>query len=263
MGEMMEVNGRVLVVGDTHANWPATKSMLNRHLRYPENVFVKHVLQVGDFGYWPRQSGWHNALGEFLAERNVHLHFADGNHEDHEMLDQLHAENGGLDQVAVDEAEHVWHWRRGSVWSFHGFRVMFFGGAASVDRSFRTPGLDWFSEELPRSLDYEYAFSNVELGGQVDFVVAHDTPEFAPPTYDRHQEAQWPAIDIQSSKQVRRELAQLFEVAQPKVWFAGHHHRRESVTARGCQFEVMGCDGQPYDQWAQAFNLYEMKEYEV
>lgn len=251
----------VIVLGDTHANWPSTKAILNRKLRQSQNMFVTTILQVGDFGYWPRQSEWHLSLGEFLAERNVTMHFADGNHEDHEALNALHAESGGLDQVAIDpDTQRIWHWRRGSVMALEDdINVMFFGGAASVDRAQRTPGKDWFSEEIPNRLDYEYAAANVEEKGRPDFVVAHDTPHFAPPIYDRHQRPEWPEVDIQTSKQVRAQLTTLFDILKPAGWFAGHHHDRMSQIMHGCMFEVLACDGMPFDRWAATFDLREMK----
>jgi hypothetical protein len=222
---------------------------------------LQHILQVGDFGYWPRQSQWHHALGQFLADRGVLMHFADGNHEDHEALNMLHAEQGGVKQVSIDPDTHsIWHWRRGSIGIFdNDVKIMFFGGAASVDRKMRTPGFDWFSEELPTWGDYENAMASMEEHGQPDFVVAHDTPNFAPPQYDRHQQTIWPQEDIVASQHVRMMLTRVCEEALPTVWFAGHHHKRETQTLHGTTFEVLACDGMPFDEWSQVFDLDELK----
>lgn len=246
---------RVLVLGDTHADWDATKRVLNRMLTDD----IEAILQVGDFGYWPHMSDWHVELGRFLDDREVTLHFADGNHEDHESLNALY-EGAHRNSVFLDpDTKRVQHHRRGSVYSFENTDVMFFGGAASVDRKMRTPGISWFSQELPTWQDFEFAVKFAEVWAP-EFVVAHDTPDFAPPQYDRHQQTLWPAEDIQTSKHVRMIMAKLCEAVEPKVWFAGHHHKRMTEVKNGTTFEVMACNGEPFDEWAQVFDLDELRK---
>jgi hypothetical protein len=53
-----------------------------------------------------------------------------------------------------------------------------FGGADSVDKSIRTPGVSWWPEELPSSSEINHALDNLEKHQYaVDYILAHTAPQ--------------------------------------------------------------------------------------
>lgn len=233
-------DSQVLIMGDVHANWDVVPRLLNRRLR-PN---IRTILQVGDLGYWPRATQWHEALGEFLDERDVTLYFADGNHEDHDMLD---AQPTGK---PLDAAGRIYHVKRGDVLNFGGHRVLFFGGAVSVDKEWRTPGHSWFDREVCDFNEFKKAWDATNI----EYVVAHDLPWVAKPQYPEY--SMWPKYLTDAGRSNREQLTGLAERLQPRTWFAGHHHRRLTTDhLDGTVYEVMSCDGDAFERIAAVFDL--------
>lgn len=214
---------RILVAGDTHHNrdWCATLSKLARRHR------CSYVLQVGDFGYWPR---WKNKRGKptgqsFLdsidehAERNgVEWVFIDGNHDDHASLSDHHPDDQGF----VTVRPHLRYAPRGQRWTWDGVRFGALGGAYTIDavvdgRLQYTPGVDWFPElEQVSDADVD------RLGaGVLDVLVAHDAPAGVAlqgwrVAYEKELVA----------NQTRVALRRAIEATRPELVVHGHWHVR-------------------------------------
>ena len=108
---------KVLVLGDVHGWWKDMMTVIG-------NVKPDLVLQVGDFGYFPRHAGY-NPRGQ--VESPVPIHWCDGNHEDHESLVALR--NGG-ERRAHEVAPNVFWQDRGSTILLPDGRVVLFIGGA-------------------------------------------------------------------------------------------------------------------------------------
>ncbi len=75
----------VLVAGDTHGNWRWTCHLAALAVANECELIV----QVGDFGYFPRMAGGDRFLDEVdaaLATHGIGMWFIDGNHDDHSAL---------------------------------------------------------------------------------------------------------------------------------------------------------------------------------
>ena len=78
---------RVLLVGDLHANLGAVLAVID----HASALGVDLILQVGDYGHWPRDrhgQKFARRVEARLALRGLDLWWVDGNHEDFVFLAQ-------------------------------------------------------------------------------------------------------------------------------------------------------------------------------
>lgn len=238
---------RVLIAGDTHADANAARTLAVLAERHE----VNEIWQCGDLGWWPRTDGG-SRFTNLLGLLPVPLYFADGNHEDHDRL--LH------DAPAEYEiATNVWYVPRGVVrtlrWGDFERRVMFFGGARSVDRVHRRAGISWFSDELPNHRQW----SRAETADPVDVVVAHDSPHWMEYGYPPHHLSFWPMEDLLVSEQFRRMLTNLSERVRPRLWFNGHHHTLRRGEQNGLQVWSLAESSVEPSRWTVVLDLETME----
>lgn len=115
------------------------------------------------------------------------------------------------------------------------------GGAASIDRAWRTEGLDWWPDEecsyadLQRMID-DYAAIRPEI------VVTHECPE----SIASEILAAFNKTKIQDSSRTRQALERMFHLHQPREWYFGHWHQSLSIksgrTLFTCLNELEFCD---------------------
>lgn len=181
----------VVVMGDVHREFGALNVWINK--KRPSLI-----LQCGDFGYWPR---WTEKTVPALHGGD--LLFCDGNHEDHESLKRLEY---------PEVYPGVRHMPRGSVFTLpDGRTVLFMGGADSIDKHLRTPGKDWFPEELISESDiYQLPEASV------DIVISHTSPrEFNIPYMTESEKSRDPPCMA---------LSHVLHKYRPKLWYFGHWH---------------------------------------
>jgi len=243
---MPDVVGNVLLLGDTHGNLAWTCRVFEHAATLP----VDGVLQLGDFGYWPRDSMGKRyliAAEETLAAHDLPLWFIDGNHDDHDRLGSAYRS-----PAPVKITDLITYLPRGTRWQWGGTTWVALGGASSVDRDWRVPGMSWFDTETMS--DAQRAAVIAE--GPADIVVAHDAPWGVPFLVDHYQldtppeqRGNWPADALRDSDQHMKSLAALADALHPRAWFHGHHHiyYRDHVGTAWGGMDVCGlnCDGQP------------------
>ncbi len=198
----------VLCVGDVHARWAWLASLL---LYFKPDVCIC----AGDFGWWPKFIDLPGiALPSEVLEQ-TEIRFCDGNHEDHPSL-LAAAPRGRFEPVEIMPG--IVYQPRGSVMEIaDGRRVLFAGGAMSVDRKFRTEGRDWFPEEVLRP---EHLPSPVP---DADVVVSHTVPlRFG---LNLLSSSVYPAGNLFDPS--REALDIVLEGAKPDIWIAGHWHERK------------------------------------
>lgn len=242
---------RVLIVGDTHGNPEQAINVID----YAARLKADLILQVGDFGYWPRDDlGRHflKAVEQRLAKHNVPLWWIDGNHEDFDALEAQAADPDGRRKIS----EHIWHLPRGFRWQWADRSWVAIGGAVSVDKNQRREGTSWFARE---ELTDDEA-SAIIANGPADIVVAHDAPLGVPFLRRRLQQdlpawrriTEWPTGLIMRSDEHQRRIRRVLEGVQASRLFHGHHHMRYSdvlQTAHGpVQIEGLGMDYDPISE---------------
>jgi hypothetical protein len=120
-------------------------------------------------------------------------------------------------------------------------RVVFIGGAVSVDQYYRTPGRDWFPEEQPTFKQLERAASH----SNVDVVASHESPVI------KKNARGMPGIPekvLHSATNARHALRSVLSELQPKLWLAGHWHQRLSYRTENTQVEVLAHNQRPVDE---------------
>jgi predicted phosphodiesterase len=140
MNSALATPKRVAFVGDWHENGPwAAKA-----IAYAESLDADVLIHLGDFGYsYSRQFlTYVTAAGR----RQIPILFVDGNHEDFIRLYKYPLGEDGLRKVAGN----VWHLPRGFRWQWDSIRFLALGGAHSVDRPYRRPGVSWWAQDHHR-----------------------------------------------------------------------------------------------------------------
>jgi len=217
----------IIVCGDFHAEFSKVNQFLASH---PE---VSMILQCGDFGFWPRLHGKTNKdiYGKIhtydqysLKNKNTMIFWCDGNHEDFESIKKLED---------FEIMKNVFYMERGTILDLaDGRKVLFIGGALSIDRKYRIIGESWFPEETITQKDI------MKLPDEnIDIVISHTAPnEFN--IIDYH--------DTYGHDPSRDALSFVLNKYKPKLWYHGHMHLFKQGNYNGCKWTCLSAAG--FDQ---------------
>lgn len=221
---------KIYAVGDIHGYWQYLNRFINK-----KNPDI--ILQCGDFGWFP---SCHNtkAIGKAhlnsqkleyeivhpwnqygIKNRETKIYWCDGNHEDHWNIKNL--ENR-------ETQKNVFYQPRGSWITLPDGRiVLFIGGADSIDKKFRTIGIDWFPEEIITQKD---VFS-IPDDLQVDIIISHTCPEeFLPYLKFNSGKCNDPSC---------KALSYILDKYKPSQWFFGHWHQYKTGYNNGCHWTAL------------------------
>ncbi len=175
------------------------------------------VLQLGDFGLWPgREDAWLDHVDACASAAGTSLVWIDGNHENHAALAEWRDATGPDGLVTM--RDRVRWASRGARWEWAGTRFGALGGAVSVDRFLRKPGINWWAAEAITQPDVD------RLGDQpLDVLATHAAPTTTALT---HRPLRLPEAIINDSRHVRDLLDQAVTRTQPKLVVHGHYHLR-------------------------------------
>jgi hypothetical protein len=230
---------RVAFAGDWHANtrWGVAA------IQYAAERGAEVIVQLGDFGYEYR-AAFLDGLDRALGRTGLRLFFVDGNHEDFPVLLRYPVRSNGLRQLA----SRIWHLPRGFRWIWGGLRWLALGGAHSVDRPWREPGVSWWREEELTDDDVERATA----GGPADIMVAHDCPAGVPIPGLADSAHLWPAEELVAAEAHRARVRQVVDAVRPRTIWHGHFHRRYATSADLGYGPVsvagLDCDGSTLDR---------------
>lgn len=168
----------IMFLGDCHGDRGFTRGAI----KWAAENGVDVIVQVGDFGFWPRVNNGTRFLhdvGKQSAESDVPFFWLDGNHEDHTVLATV-AARLKPGEFSVPYGKYPLHYLpRGTTWEWDGVRFGAFGGAFSIDRDARiedSPTFGWFANEVPDR-------TKIEDLGHVDVLLTHDSPIVPPCMY--------------------------------------------------------------------------------
>jgi predicted phosphodiesterase len=216
---------KVLILGDVHGFWTEMNVTIAHAIgTHPD---ITHIVQVGDFGYgWTSIPGFKpfKASRGYFSDEELAIYEAaeklwlDGNHENHDKLDN----DGGAWQPDWK------HMPRGSVLEVDGYRMLFFGGGSSVDRSDRISHVSWWPQE---NITYGQVQACLEsVDGPIDALFSHDHAECVPYSDSRYKSEDPP------SKGNREMLQVLVDHFQPDYHFFGHHHAPDRGNVKGMEW---------------------------
>ena len=198
---------RIIVAGDIHAKWGHLQTLIEA--QQPDII-----LQCGDFGYWPRQ-----ARAKPVAAPS-RIYWCDGNHEDFTALEA---------RTSNEVYPYIYYQPRGSSLQIKSTHILFMGGADSIDKKYRTPGYDWFPEEL-----ITYRDVTELLEKQIDIIISHTYPmcfgENAVPGLNLAKKRHDPS---------RHALDIVYEKYKPKYWFFAHWHCSVQGQYQDCKWTCL------------------------
>ena len=208
----------VAFVGDVHGDLPHMLRVIDRMAA----LGVTAIVQLGDFGFDNEQ---HLGILTFhLRKYGMILYYIDGNHENHHWI-LTHEILNGFRPIT----ERIVHLPRGFRWEWQGIEYLAMGGAHSVDKSWRTPGLDWFPEE---TITYEQA-DEAMAGGKADIMLCHDVPSGVDIKAIWGNPMGWPDHAIRASQHHRDVLRVIIDEVRPYHIFSGHYHTFEHHLLKG------------------------------
>jgi hypothetical protein len=237
-GELVRDPPRVLLAGDWHGNG----AWADECIRLAAEHGCPTVLQLGDFGLWPgREEAWLDHLDASAAGAGVNVVWIDGNHENHDWLEKARAESRGPGLLTL--RDRVTWAGRGVRWEWSGFRFGALGGAVSIDRFLRRPGVNWWPQEAPTEDDVR------TLGDEpLDILVTHAAPASVPfPPLP----VPLPEAILADARRARELIDRAVAATRPRLVVHGHHHVRYGADGPGYRVEGLAHDkaGSP-DAWA-------------
>lgn len=193
---------KLRIIGDTHGE---IELLMKEHN-------CDYTLVLGDFGVSGRNL---TKLNKHLKETNNKVLFVDGNHEYFNKLKRL-PELEMFGGKVGKYAENIFWLKRGEVYEVEGKSILTFGGAFSVDRVYRTEGVDWFPEEQFSSLEFENLSNNIEkYNNKFDYIFTHDCPEHIVRYIHGFNSYKNKTSDL---------LENIYKTCEFEKWYFGHHH---------------------------------------
>ena len=168
----------IFVCGDIHADIShiSKKTMKRQNIILTENDYL---IILGDFGgvwYYPESRFYKQDvyLQKWLSKQPWTTLFVDGNHENHDLLNQYPIEEWNGGNVHYIVKDKIIHLMRGQIFNIDGQTIFTMGGAQSHDMEIRQEWINWWRNELPSFEEYNTALDNLKKANwKVDYVISH------------------------------------------------------------------------------------------
>ena len=219
----------IFVCGDIHADIShiSKRAMKKQNIMLTENDYL---IILGDFGgvwYYPESRFYKQDvyLQKWLSKQPWTTLFVDGNHENHDLLNQYPIEewNGGnVHHIVKDKIIHL---MRGQIFNIDGKTIFTMGGAQSHDMEIRQEWINWWRAELPSFQEYETAINNLEKNNwKVDYVLTHccsssGAKELLQEKYNSADESLLEAFFEGLTKNLTYDR-----------WYCGHYHMNKNIS---------------------------------
>lgn len=228
---------KILLAGDTHGSIVNVQTLFKK----ASDEGCKIILVLGDFGHFPHLSdgrAFLKAIRQLSRQYKIVLHWIKGNHDNHEALSSFTRETEIIQGCIYHPNMVPWTWGK--------YTFVAVGGAYSIDKNQRTPGVDWWPEEEISNADV-YACDSI----RADIIVSHDCPLSVDLSYYLNYKTD------PNTHRNRQKLQAIVEVVKPKYLFHGHYHVRTSLkgeTSKG-KFDCIGLAANINSLKAQTFVL--------
>lgn len=214
----------IYVCGDIHGNWP----MLNKFI---DKKKPEIILQCGDFGFWPH---YHNSTkfdgtgkpwNQYgIKNKGTKIFWCDGNHENHDEIDLLSEKYGFDDPIELEKFNNVFYMPRTSILEINDLKIMFIGGAYSIDKEHRIIGNSWWHQEQISRKDIDNLKDE-----KIDIIISHTIPQQFFHLLGKSQ----------TFNDSERWLDYVFDAYRPKKWYFGHFHLYKKFHKRDCEFTCL------------------------
>lgn len=205
---------RVAVCGDWHGNGGWVETLAKILIALAPDVTT--ILQLGDWWMDP------GLTDEIFAETSIdRIYVTLGNHEPWSDVSPLLEERPGS---AARVSATTWLLPRPARLTIGGRSILSLGGAASVDRLWRTRGAGWWPEE---AIDDHHVAAAI-AGGPADVMLTHESPARTPVRAVREvlrtNPMGFPVETLAESKDSRERVAQVWDAVRPELLVHGHMH---------------------------------------
>lgn len=217
---------RIMFAGDIHGN----VSHLEWLFRHAKKNEVDTIIACGDFGYWAHLAWgrkYLNTCARLAEKNNIPVLWVDGNHENHDLLDELREKHGDSAPIPTPNEWVKWI-PRGCRFDINGWVFMGYGGAYSVDWKERVLGHSYWRQELINP----YHIDNMD-DSEVDVLITHEAPFGKELTYKD---------DIPVSVAQRELVLEIQQKVNPSLHVCGHHHTRATWQSGDTEVHVLGRD---------------------
>jgi Icc-related predicted phosphoesterase len=186
----------ITLIGDVHGKYDRYHKIIR------QTEYVPYSIQIGDFGF------------KYDTLKNVdstkHL-IMPGNHDNYDICYNYPHFLGDYGYTSLNRIE-----------------FFYYRGANSIDRQYRTIGIDWWEEEQV-TIDQFMKARELYRQTKPDIVITHDCPEqiaiqMLEPNGKIYQNITGWA------------LQELFNIHQPKMWFFGHWHKSRQIQYGNTKF---------------------------
>jgi Icc-related predicted phosphoesterase len=219
---------KVMIVGDTHNDTGFLEQLLFSHAKDEVDV----VVQLGDFGLMLSMFG---PIVKWLVDNpTAKFIWLDGNHDNHEYIETIIMDDREPDHpvpmvfadwlnkpdLADTVTDRLLYAPRGSTTRIGSKNCMFLGGAVSIDRQWRTPGIDWWWNEDISESDRRRAVEVAE-NNSIDVLFTHDAPST---DYLEEWLNKYGYKNDHASHRNRLAINDVIDAAFPERVYHGHMH---------------------------------------
>lgn len=191
------MQNQITLIGDVHGKYDRYHKIL---MRLKENPYT---VQLGDLGFK------YDVLKPFDPKCHV---FIGGNHDNYDIVHDIPHYLGDY----------------GYMINFNDIDFFYYRGANSIDKQYRTIGIDWWENEQVKIEDFMKA-RELYRDTKPDIMISHDCPQ---------------DIALQMLKSGQRvyenitswALQELYNIHQPKLWFFGHWHQSRQIQHGNTKF---------------------------
>jgi len=205
---------QVAVCGDWHGDVEWLRTV--RHAVQVAAPGVRTILQLGD---WGMDTEACDAM--FFDSGIDRVYVTLGNHEPWAEITPLLDAHPGQ---AVRVSEVTWLLPRPARLQIAGREILSLGGAASVDREWRVPGVSWWPDE---AITDEHVADAI-AGGRADVMLTHESPARTPlGTVNqilRSNPLGFPKSTLIESAASRSRITRVWDAVHPRHLLHGHMH---------------------------------------
>jgi predicted phosphodiesterase len=191
------MKNQITIIGDVHGKYKRYHEIIRETEHHPYSI------QIGDFGFK------YDTLKNVDPKNHV---FIGGNHDNYEVVNDVPNYLGDY----------------GHMVNFNGIDFFYYRGAYSIDRQYRTIGIDWWEEEQV-AIDQFIKARELYRDIKPYIMITHDCPQ------DIVLQMLKPG-DRVFENNTSWALQELFNIHQPKMWFFGHWHKSRQIQHGNTKF---------------------------
>lgn len=224
--KFQEPKSRIFLTGDLHGHIGFNK--LREFNKSAGSGLTKtdYLIILGDFGliFSPIETDTEKKLLNWLdKEAKWTTLFIDGNHENFSRL--WNKDNYPIEKMFQNDVSKinnsVYYLHRGLHYSINGLDIITIGGAGSIDKQHRIPGISWWPEETIKREDIDRLQKSMTQCQHRPIILSHCAPKRIVDELINKKKIFGPSF-FQSSEYLLDEIYDIYRTI--KAWFFGHYH---------------------------------------